>query len=149
MDRIEEQAELASLLSAATTFDAADLASERDWIARVRKKLADHQPATIDQQRTDLLADMRELLRSAVNDPPVVDTSWFWRRANRALCQDDGIVKSGEAFIRQYRLKTKDGWTEWRTLPEDDTFKWPASSEGQVRYAAAGVPFEGWQLRSS
>src|SRR5215211_6337794 len=108
MDRIEEQAELASLLCAATTFTAADLALEHNWIARVHEKLAGHSPATIDQQRTDLLADMRELLRHAVNDHSVVDTPWFWRRANRALCQDDGVVKSGEGFMRQYRLKTKD-----------------------------------------
>jgi hypothetical protein len=105
--------------------------------------LVRHRPAPLKQQRTDLLADMRELLRYAVTDPTIVETQWFRRRAHRAPCQDDGTIGPGEDFIRQYRIKTKDGWSEWRRLPEDGSCRLP-KEDAQVRYAVAGVTFNGW-----
>jgi hypothetical protein len=45
----------------------------------------------------------RGRLRLGVNDPAIVDMLWFWRRAHRALCQDDGIILSSEDFVRRYR----------------------------------------------
>jgi len=143
MDRTEEQRELASLLNAATTFDGADLARQQDWITQVEKLLLGRRRATLDEQRTDLVADMRELLRYALSDPTIVETQWFWRRAHRALCQDDGTVGPGEDFVRQYRSKTPEGWSKWNTMPGDRRWQVP-EQHGEVRFAAAGKPFDGW-----
>ena len=57
MDRIDEQADLASLLSAAMTFEASNCPSKQDWTMRMRKMLTGHSPVNIDEQRGDLLTE--------------------------------------------------------------------------------------------
>jgi hypothetical protein len=46
-------------------------------------------------------------------------------------------------------MKTRKGdWGKWLTQPEDGTFGWPAASDGQIRFAPAGKPFEDWERPS-
>jgi hypothetical protein len=74
MAKLNAKVELAQLLDAATTHEADSLAVESDLMNRMRMIVDQWPPASLDEQRTDLLADMRELLRLTVNDPTVVDS---------------------------------------------------------------------------
>ena len=140
---MDEQAKLAALLDITITLGVTDLAAEHRWRSQVRGIVGDHPPASLDQQSTDLKADMRELLRHALTDPTIVATIWFVHRARRALCQHEGIVGPGESCLRQYRWATKRGWSDWLPLPEDDMFE-PPPTRMQIRWGAAGEPFRDW-----
>jgi hypothetical protein len=82
---------------------------------------------------------MRELLRLALDNPSIRDTEWFFRRAERALCQDDGIINSGEDYIHQIRLKTDAGCSQWYTLEEQQPLSGPTTPSGKF----ATYPQEG------
>jgi hypothetical protein len=145
LSKTTEQARLATLLDAALTYEGDALARQVQWRVRVRAILSGKPRASLNDQRSDLKADMRELLRAALDDPSIRDTNWFFRRAERALCQDDGIIKSGEDYILQIRVKTETGWSSWETLEEQQPFKWSKTAVGQIRHAPSGRPFEEWQ----
>jgi hypothetical protein len=135
--------ELGQLLSHATMMEPDDLAKDVWWQDEARRHLARRPTATIDEQRFDLAADMRELVRIAATDRALFETSWWVRRAHRALCQADGVIGPGEDFIRQFRLKTADGWSDWQLLTEC-SWKKTANVPTQVRYAPAGRAFRDW-----
>jgi hypothetical protein len=136
--------ELGKLLNHATMMELSDLTEDRWWQERVRVVLQGHPVADLDEQRTDLAADMRELLRVAATRPGLFETQWWNRRAHRALTQGDGIIGSGEDYIRQFRIKTDDGtWSEWQELTEESWRNRPRLA-AQVRFAAARRPFSGW-----
>ncbi len=143
--RSAELDELGMLLFEASTFEDEEDAIQHDWFAKVRKVLSDKATATLQQQRTDLTADMREVVRAALDSPGLIETKWFQRRVHRALCEADGTIGPGEDYVRQFRIKTKSGWGPWETIDETKPFDWPRNAEGQARDAPAGKPFEDWE----
>lgn len=146
-DAADETDRLATLLDYLTGLESSDFARnkprDKQWRLRARAALMGHSPAPLDQQKQDLAADMRELIRAALKEPKIIDSEWFWRRAHRALCQEQGTVAAGKDFVREYRAKVDGRWTGWRLLTPDTWSKRP-SAETQVRFAP-GVPFDAWE----
>ena len=140
---MKEQSELAALLDIALTLRPDNLAGEDNWKGRVGAALGGHEPAPLDQQAVDLSADMRELLRHALTDARILDTTWFWQRAHRALSQHEGVIGPGESCMREYRWATNGGWSDWMPLLEDGTFNAPPTRT-QVRWVRNGKPFQDW-----
>ena len=103
---------LGSLLNHATVLEPDD----HWWQREVVKALKGHPVASIEAQRKDLAADMRELLRVAHINRELFTTEWWDHRAHRALCEGDGIVGPGEDYIRQFRSKIDGTWSEWHLL---------------------------------
>ena len=139
--------DLGRLVSHATMADPDDLAEERWWQEGARRALAGRPIASIAEQRFDLAADMRELVRIAASDQLLFETQWWWRRAHRALCQYEGVIGPGEDFIRQFRTKTDRGWSDWQLLT-DETSANQSNEDTQVRYAPAGRAFRDWTTPS-
>ena len=67
--------------------------------------------------------------------------------AHRALCQDDGIIGSGEDYIREFRSKVDGIWDDWQLLTDES---WaepskPGTTNVEVRWAPARRLFTQWE----
>ena len=74
-------------------------------------------------------------------------TEWWNHRAHRALCQDDGIIGSGEDYIREFRSKVDGIWGDWQLLTDES---WaepakPGTTNVEVRWAPARRLFTRWE----
>src|SRR5882762_2573169 len=78
---------LGSLLNHATMLEPDDLKDDRWWQLEVAQALKGRPVASIEAQRKDLAADMRELLRVAHTSRELFTTEWWDHRAHRALCE--------------------------------------------------------------
>ena len=138
---------LGSLLNHATMLEPGDLRDDRSWHLEVERALKGHPVASIEEQRNDLAADMRELLRVAHINRELFTTEWWDHRAHRALCEADGIVGAGEDYIRQFRSKVDGIWGDWQLLTSESWAQRakPGTTDVDVRWAAAGRPFTQWE----
>ena len=136
-----------SLLNHATMLEPDDLKDDHWWQREVVKALEGHPVASIEAQRKDLAADMRELLRVAHTSRELFTTEWWDHRAHRALCEADGIVGPGEDYIRQFRSKVDGIWGDWQLLTSESWAQRakPGTTDVDVRWAAAGRPFTQWK----
>ena len=138
---------LGSLLNHATMLEPDDLKDDHWWQREVLKALKGHPVASIEAQRKDLAADMRELLRVAHTSRELFTTEWWHHRAHRALCEADGIVGPGEDYIRQFRSKVDGVWGDWQLLTSESWAQRakPGTTDLDVRWVAAGRPFTQWK----
>ena len=130
-----------------TMLEPGDLRDDRSWHLEVERALKGHPVASIEEQRNDLAADMRELLRIAHTSRELFTTEWWDHRAHRALCEADGIVGAGEDYIRQFRSKVEGIWGDWQLLTSETWAQRakPGTTDVDVRWVAAGRPFTQWK----
>jgi hypothetical protein len=105
-----------------------DLAEDAQWRADTRAAVA----AAADA--SGLEAEMRDLLLPALaNLDATIPLEWQ-HRVHRALCEWDGIVRSGQDIEWQYRERLRDGqWNEWRRTPEGGVPEVPGRQEVEYR----------------
>jgi hypothetical protein len=127
---------LASLLDSIREFG--DLADDAVWQARARAAV------NVTVNVTGLEAEMRDLLRLALDNLDVRAPLDYQHRVQRAVSEWKGIVKPGQDIERQCRWRyIGSAWSEWQLIPADG-FMHKAELSGtkrefEIRIAAANI----------